>query len=73
MRGNDVVHHRHLLPRPQHVAAARGQTAEGLRAGVLVHDVQIHVQQNVLVVDAGHLMAGHQFVVQRHAGHVLLP
>lgn len=63
MRGNDVVHHRHLLPGTQDAAPAGGQAAEGLRAGVLVHDVQIDVKQDVLVVDAGHFMAGHQFVV----------
>ncbi len=63
MGGNDVIHHRHLLAGPQRLAAARGQAAEGLRTGVLVHDVQIHVQQDVFIVDAGHLMAGHQLVV----------
>ncbi len=63
MGGNDVIHHRHLLPGPQDAATTSGQAAEGLRTGVLVHDVQVDVQQDVLVVDAGHLMAGHQLVV----------
>src|SRR5690606_3661635 len=66
---NHVVHDGHLLARPEHPPTARGQAAEGLRARVLVHDVQVHVQQHVIGIDAGDLVTGHQFVVEGHAGH----
>jgi len=51
MRRDDVAHDRELLARTAHRAAAGIERAERLRAGVLVHQMQICVQQHVVFVD----------------------
>jgi hypothetical protein len=47
-----MIHHAHLLFGAAHAQPLRIQRAESLRAGVLVHDVQIGVKRDVLIVDA---------------------
>ncbi|KCB31023.1 hypothetical protein L543_0196 [Bordetella hinzii L60] len=69
VRGDDMVDHGHLLPGAQHLPPPGSQAAESLRTGVLVHDVQIDVEQHVLLVQGLDHMALHQFVVERQAWH----
>ena len=51
---NDVVDHRYVLAGLQDCAAGFRQPGEGLRAGVLVHDVQVGVKQHVLRIQTRH-------------------
>jgi len=54
MRRDDVAHERELLARTAHRAAGGMERAERLRAGVLVLQMQICVQQHVVFVDTRH-------------------
>ena len=51
---DDVADRRDVLPRHRDLSALLVQPREGLRAGVLVHQVQVAEQQHVLLVERGH-------------------
>ncbi len=63
VRRDDMADHRDVLSGHQHAAVLFMQPGEGLRAGVLVHQVQVAVQQHVVVVDPGHGMGVDQLLV----------
>jgi len=48
----------------RHAAALPGQAGEGLRAGVLVHQVQVAEQQHVLLVELRHCVRIDQLAVE---------
>ncbi|MNF05448.1 hypothetical protein D3C80_2051790 [compost metagenome] len=58
-----MADHRDVLSGHQHVAVLFMQPGEGLRAGVLVHQVQVAVQQHIVVVEPGHGMGVDQLLV----------
>jgi hypothetical protein len=64
-RGNHVIDDTHLLMRTSHAQAFLTQSRERLGAGVLVHDVQIGVEEDVLCVDDRYGMRIDQFPVKR--------
>jgi len=64
MRRNNVADHRKLLLRPAYAPRFLGQRAKGLRARVLVHQMQIDVEQHVLFVDTRHDMRVDQLLVK---------
>ncbi len=70
VRGNDVAHGRHVLPGHRDLAALCVQAGEGLRAGVLVHQVQVAEQQDVLRVEPHHGVRVDELAVEG-AGRVI--
>ncbi|MNT70546.1 hypothetical protein D3C72_2089500 [compost metagenome] len=54
---------RDILPRHQHAAPLLVQAGKGLRAGVLVHQMQVAEQEDVVLVDPGDGVCVHQLVV----------
>ena len=51
-RRDDVVDNAHLLPWPAHEEVFLNESGERLRTRVLVHDMQVRIQQHMLLVEA---------------------
>ncbi|CFM05296.1 Uncharacterised protein [Bordetella pertussis] len=62
--GDDVVGDRHVARRTVHGAALRAQRREGLRAGKIVQQVPVDVDQAAAVGQVGHVVAVPQAVEQ---------
>jgi hypothetical protein len=64
-----VVGHGDGLFRRTHLAARHAEPLEGLRAGHLVHEVAVDIEQAGAVLGLMHEVGVPEFVVERLAGH----